>query len=93
MMYGPKQVEHDIVRLAKTGHVTGIHLILATQHLSTDVLTRSIKANILARIAFAVSSEIDSRIILDMTGAESLLGRGDMLFLNTGASNPSRDKA
>lgn len=90
IMYGPKQAENDVIRLIKMGSAIGIHLILATLHLSPDVLTRSIKSNILARIAFAVSSEAESRIILDMNGAESLLGQGDMLFLNTGANYPVR---
>jgi S-DNA-T family DNA segregation ATPase FtsK/SpoIIIE len=90
MMSAPDQTEHNLVRLAQMARATGIHLIVATQRPSTDVVTGLIKANFPARLAFAVASGVDSRVILDMTGAESLLGRGDMLFLNPEVGNPSR---
>ncbi|MCI0552748.1 MAG: DNA translocase FtsK, partial [Anaerolineae bacterium] len=90
MMSAPDQTEHNLVRLAQMARATGIHLIVATQRPSTDVVTGLIKANFPARLAFGVASGVDSRVILDTTGAESLLGRGDMLFLNPEVGNPIR---
>jgi S-DNA-T family DNA segregation ATPase FtsK/SpoIIIE len=90
MMSAPDQTEHNLVRLAQMARATGIHLVIATQRPSTDVVTGLIKANFPARLSFAVASSIDSRVILDTTGAESLLGRGDMLFLPPEASGPVR---
>lgn len=90
MMSAPDQTEHNLVRLAQMARATGIHLIVATQRPSTDVVTGLIKANFPARISFAVASSIDSRVILDGNGAESLLGRGDMLFLPPDAAAPIR---
>jgi S-DNA-T family DNA segregation ATPase FtsK/SpoIIIE len=90
MMSAPDQTEHNLVRLAQMARATGIHLIVATQRPSTDVVTGLIKANFPARLAFAVASGVDSRVILDYSGAESLLGRGDMLFLNPEVGNPIR---
>ena len=90
MMRAPDETERTVVRLAQMARATGIHLVVATQRPSTDIVTGLIKANFPARISFAVTSSIDSRVILDTNGAESLLGRGDMLFLNPEAAAPTR---
>jgi S-DNA-T family DNA segregation ATPase FtsK/SpoIIIE len=90
MMSAPEQTEPALVRLAQMARATGIHLVVATQRPSTDVVTGLIKANFPARISFAVASSVDSRVILDGGGAESLLGRGDMLFLPPEAGSPIR---
>jgi S-DNA-T family DNA segregation ATPase FtsK/SpoIIIE len=90
MATSANEVEGSIVRLAQMARATGMHLIIATQRPSVDVLTGLIKANITCRIAFATASNVDSRTILDMSGAEKLLGNGDMLFIGNGLSKPRR---
>lgn len=90
MLFSPVEVEDAVTRIAQMSRATGIHMILSTQRPSVDVITGLIKANIPCRIAFAVASQVDSRVILDMQGAEKLLGRGDMLYLPPDAAKPVR---
>jgi len=90
MMAGFDEVEHILCRLAQLARAVGIHLVVATQRPSVDVVTGLIKANFPTRISFAVTSQVDSRTILDFGGAEKLLGRGDMLYMPTEAAKPKR---
>jgi S-DNA-T family DNA segregation ATPase FtsK/SpoIIIE len=90
MLFAPAEVEDSICRIAQMARATGIHLIISTQRPSVDVITGLIKANIPCRIAFNVSSQVDSRVIIDSPGAEKLLGRGDMLYIPPDQAKPTR---
>jgi len=90
MMVAQRNVEESLARLAQMARAAGIHLILATQRPSVDVITGVIKANFPARISFKVASKVDSRTVLDMNGADALLGKGDMLFIEPGSAKPVR---
>lgn len=90
MMFSPVEVEDSITRIAQMSRATGIHMVVATQRPSVDIITGLIKANIPARVAFAVASQVDSRVVLDTPGAEKLLGRGDMLFIPPDQARPTR---
>ena len=90
MLVAAKEVEESICRVAQMGRASGMHLVIATQRPSADVITGLMKANIPSRIAFAVSSSLESRIILDTTGAEKLVGKGDMLYAPLGGGKPTR---
>ena len=90
MLVAAKEVEESICRVAQMGRAAGVHLVIATQRPSADVITGLMKANIPSRIAFAVASSLESRIILDTTGAEKLVGKGDMLYAPLGGGKPTR---
>src|SRR5258707_10367458 len=90
MLSRPDEMERTLTRLAQMARAVGMHLVVATQRPSVDIITGLIKANFPARISFAVASGVDSRVILDSTGAETLMGRGDMLYLAPDASGPQR---
>ena len=93
MLVAPQEVENAITRLSQLSRAVGIHIILATQRPSVDVVTGVIKANFPARISFKVASKVDSRTVLDMNGADKLLGKGDMLFMRPGDAKPTRAQA